>query len=162
MIAPVLVTICSASSPIRVKMFRTSSGIDERGYRKRACLATCSARSPMRSSDAAMRRAPMTARRSDSSRCSAESRSRHCRSMSLVSVSISASASITDSAVWRSESSSAPVALRIAEPTRVARRTSSSVTSLKPASGVGFMGSPQVVVFGAEGSPLRNLCNVAR
>ena len=82
--------------------------------------------------------------------------------MSLVSVSISASASITDSAVCRSESSSAPVALRIAEPTRVARRTSSSVTSLKPASGVGFMGSPQVVVFGAEVSPPEGIRNASQ
>ena len=54
------------------------------------------------------------------------------------------------------------MALRIAEPTRVARRTSSSVTSLKPASGVGFMGSPQVVVFGAEVSPPEGIRNASQ
>ncbi len=66
---PVLATIRAATWPISRTVERITGGIAEFGYRSRATLATCRARSPIRSRSALIRIAVTTMRRSVATGC---------------------------------------------------------------------------------------------
>ena len=107
-------TMSSATSAIREMVGRISSGTAISGTRSRAILATCTDRSPIRSSSLTIRSAETTIRRSPATGCCSDSRDRQLSSTFSVARSISTSALMTASAVSASPVSSAWVASRTA------------------------------------------------
>ena len=76
MTLPALATIRTATPAISTIVARRSAGTAESGYRSRATLATCRARSPMRSRSALIRRLVTMMRRSVATGCWRASRSK--------------------------------------------------------------------------------------
>ena len=116
----------SATSAIRLMVGRISSGTATLGTRSRAILATCTDRSPIRSSSVTIRRAATTTRRSPATGCWRESSENAVSSTRSRARSISMSALITRSAISASPVSRASVAPETASSTwaQIAARSS--------------------------------------
>ena len=114
MIRETRATMSSATSPIRAMVGRISSGTATCGTRSRAILATCTDRSPIRSSSLTIRSAETTTRRSPATGCWRERMEKAVSSTFSRALSMSASALITRSAISASPVSRASVARRTA------------------------------------------------
>ena len=116
----------SATSAIRLTVGRISSGTAMLGTRSRAILATCTDRSPIRSSSVTIRSAATTTRRSPATGCWRESRENAVSSTRSRAWSMPTSALITRSAISASPVSSASVAPETAASTwaQIAARSS--------------------------------------
>ena len=116
----------SATSAIRLTVGRISSGTAMLGTRSRAILATCTDRSPIRSSSVTIRSAATTTRRSPATGACRESSENAVSSTRTRARSIAASALMTRSAISASPLSRASVALETASSTweQIAARSS--------------------------------------
>ncbi len=99
MISATRATICSATWAIRSMVGRAWSGTAMPGTRSRAILATCTERSPIRSSSLTIRSAATMVRRSRATGCCSERSSKADSSTRSRARSISRSALITRSAM---------------------------------------------------------------
>ena len=102
--------MCSATCAILATVGCTSAGTATLGTRSRAILATCTDRSPIRSSSVTIRSAATTVRRSLATGCCRDSSENAVSSTRSRARSIATSALITRSAISLSPVSSASVA----------------------------------------------------
>ncbi len=117
MISATRATMSSATRAISSIVGRIWSGTAMSGTRSRAILATCTERSPIRSSSVTIRSADTTTRRSPATGCCRESSEKQVSSTFSRARSTSASLLMTDSAISASPVSSASVARRAADST---------------------------------------------
>ena len=126
MMCSTLPIITSATAAIRAIIGTTWSGTATSGTRRRAILAMCTARSPIRSNSLTIRSDATSIRRSPATGFCSDSSSKLCSSICSRSVSMRASLLITRSARWASPSSRAAVPSTTASRTRRAIVTRSS------------------------------------
>ena len=126
MMCSTLPIITSATAAIRAIVGTTGSGTATSGTRRRAILAMCTARSPIRSNSLTIRSEATSIRRSPATGFCSESSSKLCSSSFSRRASMLASLLITCSARWASPSSSAAVPSETASRTRRAIVTRSS------------------------------------